>query len=272
MAGSQAVVYPVAVQGEVARFQVPQVRLPDAAVARCINRQLLAFVTAEFSTIDSTASPRRQLQQAARECCYDEDTKTWWAGGLGLSATSYGVLLNQSYLLSFAFSRDWQGLTEPATQHLTFCLRTGRLLTLPELVADPPAQLERRLGLAIIRRLHDELAGVVASYGDDSTLITHVAQLYGIEHWNTTPQADQRLYAGDGAEADPYESLFYLTEFALRPDALLLFHPVGMSRLDFEFLPDGAYVFTYDRLQPRGILHSLVKAGQVKKKPRGKLK
>ncbi|MCB2410482.1 hypothetical protein [Hymenobacter lucidus] len=263
--GGQATIYPVAVQGEAARFAVPQVRLPDAAVARRINRRLLAFVTSEFSTIDSTASPRRQLQQAARECCYDEDSKTWWAGGQGLSGTSYGVLLNQNYLLSFEFSRDWQGLTEPATYHLTFNLRTGRLLTLPELVADPPAQLERRLGLAISRRLHDELAGVVASYGD-STLIAHVAQLYGLDDWNTSPQAAQRLYVGSGAAIDPSESLFYLTEFALRPDALLLFHPVGLSRLDFEFLPDETYVFPYARLQPRAILQPVVEATRDRKK------
>lgn len=271
-ADGQATIYQVAVQGEAARFEVPQVHLPDAAVARRINRRLLAFVTSEFSTIDSTASPRRQLEQVARECCYDEDSKTWLAGGVGLSGTSYSVLLNQNYLLSFEFSRDWQGLTEPATYHLTFNLRTGQLLTLAELVADPPAQLEWRLGLAISRRLHDELAGVVASYGDDSTLIAHVAQLYGIEEWSATPQAAQRLYAGSGAAVDPSEYLFYLTEFALRPDALLLFHPVGMRRLDFEFLPDETYVFPYARLQPRAILLPVQEAATAKKKAGRKVK
>ncbi|UOQ51881.1 hypothetical protein [Hymenobacter cellulosivorans] len=91
--------------------------------------------------------------------------------------------------------------------------------------------------------MHDELADVVAYYGDDSTLIARVAQLYGLNEWSTTPQGAIRLEAGNWAAAGPNESTLHLTEFALRPDALLLFHPVGMSRLDFEFLPDETYVF-----------------------------
>lgn len=176
----------------------------------------------------------------------------------------------QPELVAFIrFQRDSQGFSEPATQHLTFNLRTGRPLTLAELVAelvaDPPAQLERRLGLAISRRLHDERANLVASYGGDSTLIAHVAQLYGIEHWNTTPQAALRLDMGSCPAMARGESLFYLTECALRPDALLI-HPVGMPRLGFEFLPDELHVFPYDRLQPRAIPLPLLEAERSRKK------
>ncbi|PJJ60611.1 hypothetical protein [Hymenobacter chitinivorans] len=272
--GAQAQVYTVTDQtakNEATYYQVPQVRLPDAAVARRINRQLWRFFTRNFSTLDSTASLHRQLLQAVHECCYDEEFKAWRAGGDGLTGFDYTVLLNQNYLLSFEFYRNWQGFQEPASYHLTFNLRTGRLVTLAELVADSPTQLKRRLGLAISRRLHDELAGVVASYGNDSALIARVAQLYGMEEWDTTPQAALRLYAGNGSEVNPDESLFpltefSLTEFALQPNALLLFYSVDMSRYDFEFLPDETYVFPYTHLQPRPLLQPVAQAAARKKK------
>ncbi|UOQ71114.1 hypothetical protein [Hymenobacter cellulosilyticus] len=264
--GEQAQVYTVTNDGAGGNFHLPQVRLANTAVARRINRQLLGLVTDYSSAIDSTASPRRQLTQLARECCYDEESRSWLAAGSGLTGMTYEVLLNQNYLLSFQFQREDQGLAQPGTSHLTFDLRTGRLLTLAELVADAPAQLERRLGYAISRRLHDELANVVANYGDDSTMIAHVAQLYGISEWNTTPQAALRLDMGNGSGGDPYESRLHLTEFALRPNALLLFYSVGMSRLNFEFLPDETYVFPYTRLQPRPLLQPIAQASASKKK------
>lgn len=264
--GEQAQVYTITNEGAGGNFQLPQVRLPNTVVARRINRQLLGLVTDYSSAVDSTASPRRQLTQLARECCYDQESRSWLAAGSGLTGMTYEVLLNQNYLLSFQFQREDQGLEQPGTSHLTFNLRTGRLVTLVELVADSPAQLERRLWYAINRRLHDELAEVVARYGDDSTMIAHVAQLYGISEWNTTPQAAIRLDTSSGTEIDPSESALYLTEFALRPDALLLFHPVGMSRLNFEFLPDETYVFPYARLRPRAILQPVAQAAASKKK------
>lgn len=175
--GSRAQVYAVATTAVGARFQVPQVRLPDAAVARRINRVLLRDFTGYFDTVDSAASPARQLRQVARECCYDEATKSWREfGNGGLTATAYTVLLNQEFLLSLAVSHDNADRTEPGGPHFTFDLRTGRLLTLADLLADPPAQLNQRLGGAINRRLRDDLARVAAEYGD-STAIDNVARL-----------------------------------------------------------------------------------------------
>ena len=55
------------------------------------------------------------------------------AGGIGYSGTDYQVLLNQGYLLSFAFGRDNNGWAELAAEHLTFDLRTGKRLTLDDL-------------------------------------------------------------------------------------------------------------------------------------------
>ncbi|TGE24194.1 hypothetical protein E5K00_02985 [Hymenobacter aquaticus] len=269
--GEQAQVYTVTNGGEGVHFEIPQVRLSNAAVARRINRQLLRLVTDYSSAVDSTASPRRQLTQLARECCYDEESRVWLAAGSGLTGMTYEVLLNQNYLLSFQFQRSDQGLEQPGTSHLTFDLRTGRLLTLAELVADSPAQLERRLGYAISRRLRDELADVVATYGD-SALITEVAQLYGITEWNTTPQRGLHLDTSPGANAGAEEAKVYPTEFALRPDALLLFYSIGMARLKFEFLPDETYVFPFARLRPRAILRPLLQARPVEKKAASKSK
>ncbi|WP_375436511.1 hypothetical protein [uncultured Hymenobacter sp.] len=84
--------------------------------------------------------------------------------------------------MSLEFQNDYQCLAEPSTHHLTFDLRTGRLLTLADLVADPPAQLSRGLCAAISRRLRDDLATVAANYGD-SAQVAYVAALYGIQEW-----------------------------------------------------------------------------------------
>lgn len=96
-AGGRAVVYRVPAPGEVGRFEVPQVQLSDAAVARRINRLLLQCVlgNGETETVDAKASPQRQLYQAVRECCYDADTRTWAAAGSGLTGSEYTVLLNR---------------------------------------------------------------------------------------------------------------------------------------------------------------------------------
>ena len=247
--GSRAQVHTIASR---TAFKVPQVQLPNAAAAARINHWLLRYARAEFSTVDSTASPQRQLAQAARECCYDKDEKTWLAAGDGLTATTYKVLLNQDYLLSLEFQHDYGGLSELATHHFTFDLRTGRLLALTDLLADAPAQLNRRLAAAVSRRLHEELASVVADLGDSVT-IAHVAGLYGLAPWDTTPQHDLR----PSLKQEPDASL---PEFALRRDAVLLFHPIGMARFDIPYQPDESYVFPFRRLQPRGLLRAVAEA------------
>jgi hypothetical protein len=260
-AGSQAQVFSVPTAGEARRFQVPQVKLPDAVVARRINRALMRhFRNRSFGEVDSTLSPRQQLREAVRQCCFDEDSHSWMAAGQGLSNTEYGVLLNQNFLLSLSFLDSYQGLEQPGGPHLTFDLRTGRQLTLGELVADPPAQLGRRLEAAISRRLRDELGQVVERYGDDSTRIDDVARLYNIETWDTTPRRGLLLDTQGRSDADDSQAHYTNFEFALTPEALLLFYTVGMSRLNFEFLPDDIYTFPWARLQPRPVLQPLVQA------------
>ena len=264
--GSRAQVYSVPTTGEAGRFQVPQVKLPTAAVANRINRVLLRrFRDDANEQIDSTASPRRQVRQAVYQCCFDEDSKSWMAGGLGTTGMRYEVLLNQNYLLLLAFQDENQGLEQPGGPHLTFDLRTGRVLTLADLVADPPARLGRRLQAAISRRLRDNLAEAVANYGDDSSQIADVARLYDIEIWDTTPRRGMAMDAApdDGTGVVDWIRWLRWKEFALQPDALLLYHTVGMSRLSFEFLPDETYTFPYARLKPKGLLVAVAKAAQA---------
>ncbi|WP_305031400.1 hypothetical protein [Hymenobacter convexus] len=261
-ASSLAQVFTVT-DGGVGKFRLPQVRLPNAAVARRINRQLLRQCVDYTGSVDSTASPRRQVRQMVVECCYDQETKGWMAGGLGYTGTDYTVLLNQGYLLSLEFAKDDNGLTRMDAEHLTFDLRTGKRLTLGDLVADPPAQLAQRLEWAIDRRLKAELADVAAVYGD-SDVIAHVAQLYGFEEWNTVKQ---KPTAADTSAASASDMKYWLetADFALDDHALLLYHNVGMSRIDIPFLPDPVYTFPFARIHPRGLLVPLAKAAGTKK-------
>lgn len=259
---SRAVVYPVPAPGEASRFGVPQVRLPNAAVARRINRLLLQSVLDEEDvTVNTHASPQRQLYQAARECCYDADTRTWAAAGGGLTGSEYHVLLNRGGLLSLSLTKQYTGNNHSySTEHITFDLRTGRRLTLADLLADSPAQLGRRMVAAIDRRLWDELGNVAAIYGD-STRIADVAQMYGLYEWNTPHGRATASGNSAGSQAQWAE----LADFALTPTAVLLFYDVGVLRLNAEFSPDSRYVFPYERLHLRGLLLNLVKTRGVKK-------
>lgn len=261
--GSVARIYTVT-NGSSDSFRVPQVRLPNAAVARRINRQLLRQCIDYSEGVDSTASPLRQVRQAAVECCYDPEAKTWMNGGIGHTGADYQVLLNQGYLLSFAFSQDDNGLTRMEAEHLTFDLRTGRKLTLGDVVADPPARLHQRLDWAVDRRLKDELAQVAAGNGD-SVVIAHVAELYGFENWSTV---NRESVVADSSAAGLWDEKLWseTVDFALDDHALLLFHNVGMSRFDIPFLPDPDYTFPFARIRPRGLLVPLAKAAAAKKR------
>lgn len=176
-----------------------------------------------------------------------------------MTGAEYRVLLNQGFLLSLAIDKAFiYNHEDNETEHITFDLRTGRRLTLADVVADPPAQLSRRFDGAISRRLWDDLAGVAAEYGDSAT-IAYVASLYGLYDWNT-PTA-RVPYSNTVAEVQWLLS----ADFALQPNALLLFHRVGIERINAEFWPDDTYTFPFARLHPRGLLIPLAKAAQAKK-------
>ncbi|RZL02460.1 MAG: hypothetical protein EOO62_22235 [Hymenobacter sp.] len=242
ISSGQAQVYRVPATGEATRFEVPQVRLPDAAAARRINATLVRMlISSEAGGIDSAASAMQQLRQASRECCYDPDTRQWTVG-LGLTGCGYQVLFNQGGLLSLAYTSQFTGAYSwERTSHVTFDLRTGRVMALADLLADAPAQLQRRMRNAINRRLADELRQIAETYGDSAT-VAYVAEQF---QWDwATKQVKPSL--GD--------SLADLTEFALTPQKLLLFYRVDFPHINLNFEPDDTYRFAYAGLLPRPLL------------------
>lgn len=261
----RAVMYQVPVPGEVSRFRVPQVRLADAAVARRINEVLLRGVlgTADAGAVNAKASPQRQLYQVARACCYDADTRTWAAAGGGLTGSDYTVLLNRSGLLSLSLTKQTTGAHHNyETDFLTFDLRTGHLLTLADVVADPPAQLTRRMQGAINRRYGEALALAKTESADSATLAYMAEKFY----WDWSARR-VRWFTGDTSAAilaltspDPE-----VATFALTPTALLLFHSAAFHRLSLAPEPDEIYRFPYARLRVRPLLQPLSPAPAPKR-------
>lgn len=259
--GSRAQVYSVPTVGEAGRFEVPQVRLPDAVVARRINRYLLRNVLGKGeSEMGGNTSPQRQLYQAALNCCYNPDAHAWEAAGSGLTGSWYSVLLNRGGLLSLSLTRQFTGAHHTFdTEFLTFDLRTGRRLTRADVVADPPAQLTRRMQGAINRRYAEALATAAEVLGDSATLGEMAEKFY----WDWSARR-VRWFAGDTSAAilaltspDPD-----METFALTPDALLLFHSAGFHRLSQAPEPDDTYRFPYSRLHLQPLLRGLLPAAR----------
>lgn len=122
-------------------------------------------------------------------------------------------------------------------QYLTFDLRTGRLLTLADVVADSPDQLSQRLRWAINRRLGDELVQLV-KYGEDTATIAYAAEQF---------QWDRKTHQS----SNPDLGLGNLAEFALTPQRLLLFYRIGFPHAVLNLEPDDTYRFAYRTLHLR---------------------
>ncbi len=262
-ASGRAMVYQVPVRGEATRFQVPQVRLANTAAARRINRLLLRVALDNWTDIDSSASPQRQLYQAARVCCYDPETRLWAAAGGGLTGSEYAVLLNQAGLLSLSLTRQYTGAHHTFdTQLLTFDLRTGRRLKLRDLVANTPAQLTRRLRGAARRRFQEIMEKAIAAPQNgraDSAEVVYAAERLGwdqatrcIRFADETPPPSGTASIPDlpdpGLYGETYEN------FSLTPNALLLFYSPEFHRLQQSYAPDDTYRFPYRTLQVRPLL------------------
>ncbi|RZK26316.1 MAG: hypothetical protein EOO63_14855 [Hymenobacter sp.] len=219
-------------------YNVPQVALPNAVVARRINQRLARLLVQceDPDAVDSLATLPRQLQQAKRASDFDEN-KQLLANSQGFIGCSYTVLLNQGGLLSLAYQCDFRWNQEASTTgHVTFDLRTGRPLRLAQLVADSATQLQRRMQAAINRRLKEHLAEITEEYGDSVT-VAYVADRYGWD-WATKSV---------GLTAD-------LSEFALTPKRLLLFYKVDFQRINAPFQMDETYQFSYNSLKPSPLL------------------
>ena len=230
---ARAETYAVLGAGKGAQFSVPQVRLADEAASQRINRAIArAVVAAATAPIDTTAALPRQLRQVATDdCC--------------LTGARFQVLLNQGYLFSVKLSLEFRGTPSYERQrYLVFDLGTGQSLPLAALVADPPAQLTRRLEAAVNRRVSEFLTD---SAGHSLRSRTVLAQAL---HWNTTTrQVDFKSEALAPS----------LQEFALTPHALLLVYEAGQpAAAALADVPDETYRIPYARLQARGRLAELV--------------
>lgn len=218
--------------GKGAQFSVPQVRLADEMVSQRINRAIaLAVVSQAKIVVDTTAALPKQLRQVASDdCC--------------LIGARFQVLLNQGLLFSVKISLEFRGAnTYERERYLVFDLGNGERLSLAALVADPPAQLSRRLETAVNRRMSEFLA--------DSAVRSHPgrAALARTLHWNAATHQVEFT-----AGAPPIS----LQEFALTPHALLLLYPADQQAVALADVPEETYRFPYARLQARGRLADLV--------------
>lgn len=218
--------------GKGMQFSVPQVHLADEAASQRINRAIARAVLAQANiAVDTAAALPKQLRQVANEdCCF--------------VGARFQVLLNQGNLFSVKLSLEFRGTTNYERQrYLVFDLGTGQRLPLAALVADPPAQLARKLEAAVSRRMGEFLA--------DSAVHVHPsrAALAQALRWN--PASRQ---VGFAAGAPPVS----LQEYALTPHALLLLYPTDQQAAALADVPEETYRFPYGRLQARGRLAELV--------------
>ena len=237
---SRAEVYAVVGAGRAAQFSVPQVRLPNEAVADRLNREIGRVVLSYATTpVDSTVSLAKQLRLAAAQpCC--------------LGGVRFQTMLNQGSLLCLKLTLVFQGtMYYERTRFLVFDLNAGRQVPLSALVADSPEQLRQRLETAINRRVGEFLADTTKRA---PAAMATVAERY---HWNATKRRVGYGAAGDQHAAPPLD----LTEFGLAPHALLLVYRVGVPSSTLADTPDEVYRVPYARLQAVGLLAELVKAG-----------
>lgn len=233
----RAETYAVLGAGKGAQFSLPQVRLPDEVVSQLINRTISRTVRqAAEQAVDTTAALPRQLRQIASQACC-------------LRGTRFQILLNQNYLFSVKLTLEFRGAYSYENQcYLVFDLATGRRLGLAELVADPPAQLTRRLEGAVNRRIGEYLGDTATSEHGGR------AALAGQFGWDFA----KRRMRFSTLDKPSDVTAPNLDEFALTPHALVLFYRVGLPKSMLIDIPDGTYRFPYSRLQARGRLAELV--------------
>ena len=235
----KAQLFAVVGAGKAAQFSVPQVRLPDEAVATRLNHEIAAVVMSYATTpVDSTASLAKQLKLvAAQPCC--------------LSGVRFQTLLNQENLLSLKLTLVFSGtMYYERTRYLVFDLTTGRRVPLNALVADQPAQLQQRMETAINRRVGEFLADTTKRA---PATLASVAELY---HWS----AGKRRVGFGTANAPGVAPPVDLTEYGLASHALLLIYRVGVPTSTLADTPEEVYRIPYARLQAVGQLAELVKS------------
>ncbi|WP_208173034.1 hypothetical protein [Hymenobacter negativus] len=139
-------------------------------------------------------------------------------------------------------------------------MRTGRQLSLADVVADPPAQLRQRMHRAINRRFAETLNEMAADKVDSAD----IGLVIGLYSWDKITK--QVRFQSDPGPMDKERATEpSLKNFALTPRELQLYYgpvlPHVIQTLDL----DPTYHFPYARVQPRGLLVPVTKTGRTAK-------
>ena len=220
-----------------ARFEVPQVVLPNAAASRRINTVLVQLL---FADVEPGHPRPRDAAQAIEQAAAEYEANDQ----VGIFGTSFEVLCNQQNVLSLALTTEYSGAYPwLATQHATFDLRTGRRLALTDLLADTLA-LRRRWHARLTRRLAAYQQEMAREYKNDADAWATVREYTG---WSDT------LRQVRPARRPP------LREFALTARGLMLYTSFWFPHAALALAPPDDYVFSYASLRPwlapRGVLH-----------------
>ncbi|OON70205.1 hypothetical protein B0919_05580 [Hymenobacter sp. CRA2] len=209
------------------RFELPQVQLPDAAVAARLNQAIVAasfWMEADWLQL----STRQAVQRCLRE--YQENDKQ------GLTSLSYNVVCNEHGVLTLALTSDYLGAYPYTdTRCFVFDTRTGRRLRVADLVRDTTA-LRTRWRTAISQRVAAHLrADLVETLGDSAV----AAELPALLHWNAAKQ--QVTFEANEPRFD---------DFAVTRRGLTLAYSFGLPHVIQAAEPERDYSFTYAELRP----------------------
>jgi len=211
-----------------ARFEVPQIVLPNAAASHRINTVLVQLLFAD-------AEPGRPRPLGAAQAIERAAAEYEANDQVGIFGTSFEVLCNQQNVLSLALTTEYSGAYPwSATRHATFDLRTGRQLVLADLLADTLA-LRRRWHTRLNRRLAAYQQEVARDYKPDADAWATVREYTG---WSDT------LRQVRPARRPP------LREFALTARGLVLYTSFWFPHPAMALAPPDAYLFSYASLRP----------------------
>lgn len=146
--------------------RLPQVRLPDAGAAARINAVLLQQLTEVADTVPPVVARRavRLARPRLRDHSYGNSSGSF----------NYEVLYNGHGLLSLEIVVHQPGMSIDDAHHLTFDLRTGRLLKPADLI-DRPQALARSLSRRRAIRFTEQVQAVAEELPDDPEMRAQLA-------------------------------------------------------------------------------------------------
>ena len=201
--------------------RLPQVQLPNVATARRINAVLVQQLAEVADTVPPLAA--QQAVRLARPMLRTSND------GYNSGSLSYQLCYNAHGLLSLAFNVNQQGTSIEDSHHLTFDLRTGRLLTPADLVARPQA-LARSLAQRRTERYHEQVAAIAEELPDDPEMRNQLES-------NMSPLLELSLASAD----------FYLTRHGM-----VFFENLTKQYPHpyYNLAPDPNYVYSFSELRP----------------------